>query len=136
MYIHNPFGRPARGFPGDRLTRVSVAGSHGGVHLDADWVKNPSVGCTHGDLKSGFESPPTSEVEASEVVVHKKDETLAFFPFFAFFLLCFSYYEGGNYHVFFFLGFGCFVLDSLEHLTKSGPGPFSDAFGFKIAQII
>jgi len=57
-----------------------VAGSHGGsAHLD--WVKNPSVGwgCTHRGGKSGFESPPTSEVEASEVVVIMKDKTSAFF---------------------------------------------------------
>ena len=51
---------------------------------------------------------------------------------FLWFCLCFSYFGGGNYRVFLFGVFGLCILDSLEHLLKSGPGRLSDSFGFKI----
>ena len=52
--------------------------------------------------------------------------------FLVWFCLFFGYLGGGNYHVFFFRGRGLCMLDSLEHLLKSGPGRLSDSFGFKI----
>ena len=45
--------------------------------------------------------------------------------------MCFSYFETET-NAFCFVGFGCFFLDPLEHLIKSGPGRLLDALGFEI----
>ena len=57
-------------------------------------------------------------------------DTIAFFVCWGVFVCVLAILEGKT--IVFFCCFGLCILDSLEHLLKSGPGRLSDSFGFKI----